>query len=59
MKKEEKPDFSKEYANKVSKADFVEHFKDVYTTFTEAELAEVWQALQEKKEAKPKKDSEK
>lgn len=42
-----KPSFSKDYANKVGKSEFIEHFKPVYD-LTEAELSEAWESLQDK-----------
>lgn len=55
----EKPSFTKEYANRVSKADFITHFKDVYTSLSSDELGAEWDALQEKKTDKPDKEVKK
>lgn len=56
MRQDVKPGFSKEYANKKSKAEFVEHFKEVYPT---VDLESEWERLQDAKkepvkEEKPK-----
>lgn len=53
MKHEVKPSFSKEYANKVGKADFVEHFEKVYPGI---DLESEWEKIQDKKEVKEAKE---
>lgn len=53
MKKEVKPGFSKEYANRVDKLTFTEHFEHVYPT---VDLGSEWEKLQEEKK-EPEKET--
>ena len=53
--KKTKPSFSKEYANRVSQADFVNHFKGVYADLSEDDLKKEWESLQAEKKADEKK----
>lgn len=58
MNQKQTPSFNKEWANKVSKADFVDHFKDVYKTLSADELGTEWESMQEKKEVKAAKSEQ-
>lgn len=49
MKREIKPSFSKDFANKVDKETFIEHFKEAYPEITKTQLGGYWQDLQEQK----------